>query len=883
MTRVHVRSPAASRDDATGPGPLDRLAALLRREHLDGRLGGVVIALPGMWGAPSLYPALLGDGGIVVQPFRTGEGGTELVVHAATDGSWLLAPDAVEPARLAEWTAPPLILIERADQLAPADAVRLGGIAARGDGFLVVLTPTLSSQPAAFRDLVIAGSLRQEVVRPVDALHLRRIAGELLGGPVSVVAASRLSALTGGQPGILQTVASAAVHAGALVHDGGEWTWDRRGARALGEALSASADVLMGGLSSADRHALLVTALADSVPETAAREHLGHARIASLREQGMLAVERFATGRRRSLRLRIGVLRTLLLDRARPGERMRLWHDVGRHLAAGPIGDSAEVGLATWQVGIGETFPRDETRRLVGLALGVGAFEQARVLAAGGGADDPVLRVLRARADAALGDVSSALAAIPTLTGQLSDAPIADARDAWREAALLLARLALFRPEARDGLRQLLAEASSSSLAPVARAVLDASPLLEALAAHGDPVGTPAMRASAGSACPSEEMTARLWLGAHLAFGGDPHTGRQMLLTLLDDAHREPGLHEYTDPAAALLLILQEQYGWRPVDADLPLWVREYDVIGSPRLAPVLDVTNAVRMARAGLSGTARRQAQSAARLFDESDPFGLGAFARALAEATDPSIAPDARRLPASDAASPRRSAEPAEGASGTPAGFWALEDIGRGLRAYAAPTAGATPRDALLRVADETGAAGRHPQRLELLFMALMAGSEEAAKRILAEAGAVRTTRIAVSEAVAAALLSDSGPSPAFDVIRLLLDHGAAFMAFQVLTQVWQRPLDRPEDRRAAVRYALEVHRSVGDQPWVSSSFVASLLPTPRERDVLAQLMDGSSTRAIATRMRLSPRTIEGVISRMLRRYGCANRVELLALDLL
>lgn len=54
-------------------------------------------------------------------------------------------------------------------------------------------------------------------------------------------------------------------------------------------------------------------------------------------------------------------------------------------------------------------------------------------------------------------------------------------------------------------------------------------------------------------------------------------------------------------------------------------------------------------------------------------------------------------------------------------------------------------------------------------------------------------------------------------------------------------------------------------------------------RERAVVAGLLQGRSTQAVARRLNLSPRTVEATISALLQRFGCENRVELISLDLL
>jgi DNA-binding NarL/FixJ family response regulator len=50
-----------------------------------------------------------------------------------------------------------------------------------------------------------------------------------------------------------------------------------------------------------------------------------------------------------------------------------------------------------------------------------------------------------------------------------------------------------------------------------------------------------------------------------------------------------------------------------------------------------------------------------------------------------------------------------------------------------------------------------------------------------------------------------------------------------------------------------------------------------TPRESDVLHLVVDGLTARQIATRLVLSPRTVENHTQRVLRRLGLPNRAAL------
>lgn len=844
----------------TGETTLDGIAELIRAEHArcraGGSRGGCVVALPGMWGAVTLRQRVLGTESILVKSFSSETGSAELVVHVERDGRWVSESGALDALRLDAQPAPPLILVERADALDDAQAALLSGLAREGRGFLVILTPSRSELPDAFRTLTASGVLCVEEVRPVDTTRVRVLVRRHLGGEPSALAVSRLSGCSGGHPGLLPSVTDEAIRTAALIRDDDEWGWDPRRESAFDEALRSSSDTLLAGFGLAHRRALRVAALGGSLPEQSAQRLLGVDVIASLRQQGLLRADRFTAGAHRSLSLRVGALRTVFSGSPRPGESVRLWREIGRWMSEDDGGAAAEVGLAAWRVRIEGALPIEETARLARLALGIGRFDDARVLLDAISDDDADLWILRARVDAVQGDISGTLARVRR---HLSTRRCRGDAPAVKDAALLLARLAVFRPDAREALRRLDEHCRANG-----PGVADGSPFLTALVSTEHDIDPAVLHAGATSTDSAEEMAARLWQGAHLAFRGEPHAGREVLLALLDDAHREPGYRECLDQTAALLLILHEQFGWRHVSDAPPLWSREYDVIGSARLAPLYDLMRASVVARAGMLDRTRRAVRRAAVAVSERDPFGLRPFAQALARAAGDQADDPTADLPVR-----------AEG-------FWALSSIAEGLLVIADAGFGPGAVAGLLRLAAEAADDGFPAQRTELLFMALAAGSETAAEQVLAGTGPTRTTRTAVTEHVARAFVSSADPAEALAVVRRLREHGADLLALLLLGQLWPRlPADSPV-RRGAASVALALHRDAGDQPWIRESFIAEILPSAREREVFRGLSLGTPTHAIAMRMRLSPRTVEGIISRMLRRYGCANRVELLALAL-
>ncbi len=81
--------------------------------------------------------------------------------------------------------------------------------------------------------------------------------------------------------------------------------------------------------------------------------------------------------------------------------------------------------------------------------------------------------------------------------------------------------------------------------------------------------------------------------------------------------------------------------------------------------------------------------------------------------------------------------------------------------------------------------------------------------------------------------------------------------------------------------INRALENHSNSNAQTFVSAVGVQSIpneeLLTPRERELLAILLEGATSKEAAQKLRLSPRTVEEYRGRILKKYGARNIVDL------
>ncbi|TLQ01536.1 response regulator transcription factor [Nesterenkonia salmonea] len=86
----------------------------------------------------------------------------------------------------------------------------------------------------------------------------------------------------------------------------------------------------------------------------------------------------------------------------------------------------------------------------------------------------------------------------------------------------------------------------------------------------------------------------------------------------------------------------------------------------------------------------------------------------------------------------------------------------------------------------------------------------------------------------------------------------------------------------RARVAKIVLSLRQELTEPSWLINTF-DDLTLCSRERSVLEALHRGDTTRAIARMLSVSPRTVESTVSGLLKRFGCANRVELIGLDLL
>jgi FixJ family two-component response regulator len=144
-----------------------------------------------------------------------------------------------------------------------------------------------------------------------------------------------------------------------------------------------------------------------------------------------------------------------------------------------------------------------------------------------------------------------------------------------------------------------------------------------------------------------------------------------------------------------------------------------------------------------------------------------------------------------------------------------------------------------------------------------------------VLSDASGLDVLKELRDDGCAAPVLMISGKADIGMAVRALKQGASDFM---------EKPFRGP-DLIARVKSAIAGHeRKCGStgQPKVNFHFPGRAPLTARERDVLAEVASGCSTKETARRLGLSPRTVEGYRVSIMRKLGVKNPAELVRLVL-
>lgn len=734
---------------------------------------------------------------------------------------------------------------------------------------LVALLPAEAQMPRFLRRLQRAGELLTLAPTTLTGSTLADALRQRLDGPLSAAATQRISALSGGNPVLAERVVVAAQSSRVLHQVGSMWMWTADETPAHQVLAQHSAD-LLSGLGPLEQELLMVLAAAGSLPEQWAAEYVGSDVVLSLRRQGILAPDLVQQQGYLDLKLLPEAIAYALRVTLGETELTRLWYKVGQHIPLTSAGPASQAALAWWASLAGRQMSPEAAEHASTLCIARGWYHHVEDIVGACRETTPLLRALLARAELALGHVEKAVDQLHHLIASLSDASTAgaDQHEAQRQGIILARRLQIFHPETAAPILQRLQGLGEAGQAHDLERALS-------LPLHEDSdvwVRELAQVRLCGSW--EEAICAQLWLGTRLGLRKHPQLGRLLLASLVDDLTREGSHPDVIDAATAVLLLISMAHDWQTdlMRVELQTWSRH--PVTSPMLAGVADLVACIVSMQHNRMVTAHSHAASALRSFATADTYGLQALASSVTAATASYVNPEL----AAEAHHTHRTLVLPKAAPGLP---W-LRLLTQG---FALIGSGA-PRHEVAASLAELGSQAREAeewtQEQQLLLLSMLGGSQEAARQALAAPWAENPGRAGMIRLLAQNFF-EATDREALQAAQMLISADASFFGLSIIAARWARRAQMERSIRVeTVRTVLTLRQQAPEYSELLESFEGLELDA-RERSIVEGLLRGQATRTIAQSLSLSPRTVEAVISGLLHRFGCENRMELISMDLL
>ncbi|WP_208012812.1 helix-turn-helix transcriptional regulator [Nesterenkonia salmonea] len=840
----------------------------------------VALVLPGLWCLDDVVarlgehaPALSVD---VTHGYRSRTCALGAALDAANGPG---GPSTSDPLadRLEQWSreafvasgSVPWVVAEFANLMDGATAALLHEFAGRGWLRLLLPMRHLAEKCELSMALQEAGALVELFPRLLSEQGMGRALEAWVGARVSTTSQRRIRALSGGHVALARRVVEASILQGVLRQRDDMWMWEPD-EKPLHDALEKESGHLQSGLTEAERTLLRLTAVAGRIPEQWAVEEFSDDVVLSLRHQGILGPDYKARLGSVDLRIQPEALREAVRRVVRDVGAMTLWYAYGKRIPRLTGSALSEAALVCWAAKSGEPIPSLRAQWAARVCINHGWYEQVGVLSQALATIPPVMRALRARAEYAQGNIAGASDELNLLLRQ-SDHSLGDAIDekTLRESLILARRMSLFHPEIAGPivgrLTALGAAASAPSLERVIAVTQTQEPedwvreLLETRV-HGTW---------------EESVTAQLWVGVKLGLRMHPERGRLVLSSLLDDLIREGGHPDIEEAVVAVLLLIVTAQGWRTDMMRVHFQTWNGRTLGGPALPGVANVVATIVAMQQDRMQSAHLHASAALRAFGMSDPYGLVPFSASLVMAT-------ASYLDEETGARARRHCSPLIGSGDVKRGIPSLRLATQGMALIGSGPPTPVVASALLPLARQAREESELLQEQQLLLLSVLGMSTEAAGLILEAPWGDQPGRPSMIYRLAEALTTDEDRL-AVETAEVFIAAGSQHFGLTIMAALWARrdQLDNVIRARVA-KIVLSLRQELTEPSWLINTF-DDLTLCSRERSVLEALHRGDTTRAIARMLSVSPRTVESTVSGLLKRFGCANRVELIGLDLL
>lgn len=824
--------------------------------HADPTARSWLIHMPAHWGLDTLSAALAGTGPV-----------------AEVDGAFGPVPSEILPsgaaAPAADHAEPRTVMVLRPQHLATEEMDLLLREGARSDCRLLIVVRSPHERPAHIMELEHAGRLHSIAPSPMSRRDLGHRLRERLGGPHSARLAQRLDRASAGHPVLIDDLLSRGRRCGAVRQQAGVWDWP--GDEAIHTVLGPAAETLLSGFDVDERDLLSLIGAAGWLPESHLIASPRRTALESLLAQGVVSTGRSAEPGHRDLRITATIVRAAVLAQMRHAEYLDQWYSEGRLIDAGQGGTRARTSWHWWRLRVEGRLDAESAEELARGALDCARYRAASAAVDSTASPSAGLLVLGARADHLLGDVDQALGRLETLPDDADDAAV-------RDAVLVAERISLFHPEpAAPVVASLRGRVEETSLTPLLdriRADLRSDHPTEALLRSASMLRSAPER--------DEALLALLWAGTVAGFRHRVAVGGELLSTLLDISRREGGAPDVEECASAMLQLLRGLSDWTLEMVEIEADSLTGEDPPGPGLTALTDTLLALAALRDDRPHLAACHADAAVRAHADGDPFGLAPLARGLTALTT-SLSAEPRRNPTgARRGGPDSMPAPDGASSGLPWIRRLVEALrlDEGSGAQEASSRWQTLLDEAVRAGESVSAQLIH------LLLAVAAASTRSTPPAHAPQGFDQGFDQGSAAApqllrVLSARSRTEDPERVLDAAQQLLDARSRVLGLTVLAQLWTRRAGLESATRIRLlTMVLDARRDADDESLI---FRRTLRLRFDQRDVavLDALCRGRTTAQIARQMHLSRRTVESAISGMLRRTGCRNRMELLALN--
>lgn len=791
------------------------------------------------------------------------------LIPAGTDGSAVASVRAVRDVLQAEADGGPTVLhVDDAHNLDPSSALLLVGLAETGLVRLILTARHGTTLPDPLVSLRAGTDVRSAVIGLLDRDATEELLRSVLGGPLDGIAAAQLMGLAGGNPLYLRELVIGGVADGSLHPVGG--VWQLRGPLPATEALGDRVLGRLAALSADERTVLELVAVGEPLG-IGLVEDLGSAEaLEAIEQHGLIRVE--SSRRRHEVRLAHPiygeVLRASMGHIGLRNRSRRLAEAVEGH-GARRVADAGQ--LIRWQIDAGLTPDSEQVLHSAQVARHhndwITAARLARVAYESGLAD---AANLLAESHYALGEFEEGdLVAEPAMAepGRLSDAALTSLHrtraGVWffgsrepsdAESSVVEAAARVDDPDLRDMLGYAQAAMCMwSGRVREARAL--AQPLLDAPDPKVRVQAAIAVETVASTAGPADEAIelADHWYGVHAGL---------------------PDLNGTNSPAFHLLIKTEAlvSAGRFEEAGQLGLLGYELSVASLNRIAQMWFTRQLGRVAMyRGDAGTSRRWLLELTALCRGTSwlrPLALGLSDLAMAEAHLGDVEAAQAAIEQRDGLGvPVIELFTTEGARGT---AWAL--------AAAGDVDGA--RQVLIEAATSAEQAGITLLAALARVDALRLGAPDQAEPLASAAAAVGSEIVTLAARWAAA-----GDDPAelepvaegFEQLGGLLHAAEVHLA---AAAAWQDAGQAQRATAARLRAEDLQRRCEGVAAPLGASGPTTLpaVPlTPREREIVALVAEGLSTKEVADQLYLSSRTVSNHLQNAYAKLGVAKRAEL------